>query len=78
MPYEYRVQEHSSMGVAGIFFRGGGDTSKILKIFLKKIAKNALFYHIFKKFNKPCVTFLRVWTKNANCWEIEKILMKIL
>ena len=26
----------------------------------------------FKKFNKPCVNFLRVWTKNTNSWEIFK------
>ena len=40
------------------------------------------FCIFFKKFNKPFVTFLRVWTKNANCWEILrtfwKSLMKIL
>ena len=24
----------------------------------------------FKIFNKPCVTFSRVWTKTSNCWEI--------
>ena len=26
----------------------------------------------FKIFNKPCANFSRVWTKNANCWEILK------
>ena len=41
------------------------------------------FFCIFiKNFNKPTVNFLRVWTKNANCWEILrkfwKFLMKIL
>ena len=47
----------------------------IYENFPKKIAQNAsLFLHIFpKKFNKPFVNFLRVWTKNANCWEILKI-----
>ena len=31
------------------------------------------FSIFFKKFNKPCVNFLRVWTKIANCWESLKI-----
>ena len=31
------------------------------------------FCIFFKKNNKPCVNFFRVWTKNANCWEILKI-----
>ena len=31
------------MGLARISFREGGNTSKILKKFLNKIAKNALF-----------------------------------
>ena len=30
------------------------------------------FSTFFKKANKPCVKFLRVWTKNPNCWEILK------
>ena len=60
------------MGLARIFFVVE-HFSKILKEFLKKIAKNALFYHIFKKANKPCANFSRVWTKNANCWEVLKI-----
>ena len=41
------------------------------------MAKNPLFLHIFKKFNKPCVKFLRVWTKNANCWDIFEKILKI-
>ena len=32
------------------------------------------FPRFFKKVNKLFVTFLRLWTKNANCWEILKIL----
>ena len=28
------------------------------------------FRIFFNKVNKPCVKFLRVWTKNANCWDI--------
>ena len=44
---------------------------KIFENFHKKIDKNELFLHIFqKKLNKPFIHFLRVWTKNANCWEI--------
>ena len=71
-----------SMGVARIF-SGVGDTfRKFWKKSLKEIAKNALFLHIFQKYNKPCVKLLRVWTKNANCWEILRkfwnLLMKIL
>ena len=31
------------------------------------------FSIFFKRFNKPCVNFLRVWTKNANCLEILRI-----
>ena len=38
--------------------------------FLKQIAKKSISLAYFsKKFNKPCINFLRVWTKNANCWE---------
>ena len=43
---------------------------KIFQNFRKKIAKNDYFCIFFKKFNKPYVSSLRVWTKNANCWEI--------
>ena len=43
--------------------------SQISKIFLQKIAKMHYFSIFFKKFNKPCVNFSRVWTKNTNCWE---------
>ena len=50
-----------------------GNFEKMLKIFLKKIAKNSLFQHIFQKINKACVNFSRVWTKIANCQEILKI-----
>ena len=28
------------------------------------------FSILLKKFNKPCVNFSAVWTKNTNCWEI--------
>ena len=37
-----------------------------------KIAKNALFLHIFKKFNKPCINFLRVWTKAQFVGNVKK------
>ena len=30
------------------------------------------------KFNKPCVNFWRVWTKNTKCWEILRKFLKIL
>ena len=29
------------------------------------------------KFNKPCVNFWRVWTKNTKCWEILRKFLKI-
>ena len=45
-----------------------GNFEKIFKSFLNKIAKNALFA-FFEKFYKPCVSLLRVWTKNANYWK---------
>ena len=39
--------------------------------FHKNIAKNPLFLHIFQKeLTNNALLFLRVWTKNANCWEI--------
>ena len=46
--------------------------SKKFKRFLRKIAKNALFLHIFKKVNNACVKSLRVWTKTqivGKYWE---------
>ena len=45
------------MGVAKIFYRGGEHFSKILKKFIKKIAKMHYFSIFFKKFNKPSVNF---------------------
>ena len=40
------------------------------KNFLRKLQKMHYFSKFFKRFNKPCVNFSRVWTKNTNCWEI--------
>ena len=37
-----------------------------------KTCENALFLHIFQKFNKQCVIFSRVLTKNINCWKFLK------
>ena len=34
------------------------------------LAKMHYFSISFQKLIKPCVNFSRVWTKNANCWEI--------
>ena len=51
-----------------IFCAFGGKTQfvgNLQKDFLKKIAKMYYFSTFFKKFNKPWVNFLRVWTKNA-------------
>ena len=48
------------MGEARIFFSGGGHFSKILKKFLKKIAKvHYLTYEISRKFSKICKGFLK-------------------
>ena len=54
-----------------------GEISKIFKTFLKKIAKMHYFSIYFKKVNKPCVIFSRIWTKNTNCWEILRNFRKI-
>ena len=37
---------------------------KFLKIFLRKLLKMLYFNIFYKRFSKPCVKFLRVWTKN--------------
>ena len=48
---------------------------KFEKKFSEENCKNALFSIFFKRFNKPCVNFSRVWTKNTIGWgNFEKIL----
>ena len=64
------------MGVSSFFSEGGGDFFRGHK-FLKMH-----YYNIFLKKIKKGVKLLRVWTKNANCWEIlrkfsKKFLKKI-
>ena len=56
------------MGVARISFRGN-TFRKFSKKFLRKLRK-CIFP---QKFNKPCVNFSRVWTKDENCLEILKV-----
>ena len=56
-------------GLIGNFEKNFENIEKILK----KIAKNELVEHILQKINKPCIDFLRVWTKNTHCREILKI-----
>ena len=52
--------------------------SKISKnVLLRKLRKMHYFSIFFKKVNKPCVKTLRLWTKNANCWEIFEKNLKI-
>ena len=54
------------------FFREGDHFSKILKRFLRKLIKMHYFSIFFIIFNKACVNFSRIWTKNANVgkfWE---------
>ena len=50
--------------------------SKILKNFLQKTVKNALFLHIFQKINKPCVYFSRLDEKHKLLENVEKIFDK--
>ena len=71
---QWRTQEKFRWGVQG-YGRprrgsGGGKFSKIWKNFLRKLQKINYFSIFFKKLNKPCVNFSRVWTKNTNYWEI--------
>ena len=40
---------------------------KNYKNFVNKIAKNGFLIIVFKKFKKPSIQFLRVWTLNAIC-----------
>ena len=42
---------------------------KFSKNFLRKFRKMNSFSIFFKRFNKPCVNFSRVWTKNTTCWK---------
>ena len=49
---------------------------KFWKNFFRKLVKMHYISILFKKVNKPCVNFLRVWTKNANCWEILRKIWK--
>ena len=81
-PKQCRTQEKIS-GVQGYGRprRGSGGVApgtpenfrKFAKIFIKKIAKNALFWPTFqRKFKKPSVKFSRVWAKNnlvGKFWE---------
>ena len=74
-------------GVARILFqmgnilggrpRGGSggevEFPKIFKNLLMQIAKMHYFSIFFKKVNKSCVNFSRVWKKSTHCWEILKI-----
>ena len=43
--------------------------SKILKNFIRKLLKMHYFNIFFKKFNKPCVNLLCVWTKKTMYWK---------
>ena len=53
----------------------GGEFWKICKIFLKKIARKAVFSPILKDTSKPIVKLSRVWTKNTTGWgNFEQIL----
>ena len=51
-----------------------GNFEKFFKMFLKKIAKMHCFSLFFQKFNKPCVKFLRAWSKNTIYWKFSKFI----
>ena len=42
---------------------------KFSKYFLRKLLKCIILPYFSKGFNKPCVNFSRLWTKNTNRWE---------
>ena len=67
----------ASWGVRGAQHPDAGEFSKIFEKFLMKIAKMDYFNIFFKKFNKHCVNFSRVLTKNTNCWEILRNLRNV-
>ena len=58
-------------------FSGGEHSSKTLNNLLRKLRKCRILAYFTKRFNKPCVKFLRVWTKNTNFWEIWESFLKI-
>ena len=82
-PPGFRFGGWNTLGVRPRIGSGGlpptdaGEFSKIFKKLLKKIAKMHYFSIFFKKLNKPCASFARVWTQNRNCWEISEIFQKI-
>ena len=52
------------------FFRGGGTFfENFQKISEENCEKFIILAYFFKKFNKPCVKFLRVWTKDTTYWK---------
>ena len=60
-------------GVAWIFFAMGETLFENFEQgFLTKIAHIALFYHIYKGFNKAFVNLLPIWTQNANCLKMRR------
>ena len=60
------------MDVARIFFEGE-DFSKMLKKFLKKIAKMHYFSIFFNKFNKPALIFLAFGLTTQDFGNFERI-----
>ena len=50
---------------------------KFSKVFLRKMLKMPYFSIFFKKFNKPSIQFLRIWTKNAMCRKFVRKFSKI-
>ena len=80
-PSQWRSQDFGSGGgnTLGGQPRGGSgggaprtpeNFRKFSKNFFRKLFKMHYFSIFFKKVNKPCVNFSRVWTKNTNFWKI--------
>ena len=59
-------------------FFEGNTVRKFSKSFLRKLRKMHYFCIFFKKFKKPCVNFLRLWTKNTMYWKFWENFRKLL
>ena len=63
---QFRAGRPRNHGRSQDFFGGG---AAFQKIFFRTQLKMHYFSIFFKKFNKPCVSFLRVRTKNTIYWK---------
>ena len=60
-----------------IFQRWPREFSKLQKTFFKSLIKYIILAYFSMKFNKQCVNFWRVWTKNTSYWEFLRKFSKI-